>query len=199
MPFARFLLTLIPLAETASAGAMPFTSLFVFGDSGSDTGRRLMLQGIKPASPPYFMGRHSNGPVPPEYLQSALGLTGPGQFVNFAVGGAFSGHGNIDTAPVLAQTGLLDQFDTFHSTHASADPDALYYILGGDNDVNFCRTNVANPCPTGQLTPIITNLETLVTGLAGLGARHFLVIGPYGGGQDKINFRSMLQTAMASL
>src|SRR5262249_4919665 len=121
----------------ASAGAVPFDALFVFGDSGSDTGRRLQLQnGAKPASPPYFMGRHSNGPVPPEYVQGALGLTGPGQFVDYAVGGALSGHGNVDPDPRLFATGLLDQFGTFHQDHASADPNALYYILGGDNDIN---------------------------------------------------------------
>lgn len=43
MAYARFVLALL-LLGAATAGAVPFTSLFVFGDSGSDTGRRLQLQ-----------------------------------------------------------------------------------------------------------------------------------------------------------
>ena len=204
MPFARLLLALV-LLTAAAAGAVPFNSLFVFGDSGSDTGRRLEIQGVKPASPPYYNGRHSNGPMAVEYLQGALGLTAPGQFVNYAVGGALSGHDNVDPAPVLDQTGLLDQFTTFHlgdsshPAHVSADPDALYYILGGDNDISLCRGSTLDQCTDAQLQDVITNLQTLVLNLAGLGARHFLVIGPYGGGQNKDDFRTMLQAAMSNL
>jgi outer membrane lipase/esterase len=202
MPFAsiRFLLALVLLAIASAADAGPFTSLFVFGDSGSDTGRRLLLQnGAKPASPPYYNGRHSNGPMPPEYLQSALGLTGSGQFVNYAVGGARTDHDNVDTDPRLNDTGLLGQFTTFTTEYIAADPNGLYYILGGDNDINVCKTDAGNGCPQSVMDGAVDNLKTLVQGLAGMGAQHFLVIGPYGGGTNKDYFRAMLQSQMAAL
>jgi outer membrane lipase/esterase len=199
MRYARILLTLGCLAVSAAAGAVPFSSLFAFGDSNSDNGRRLALQGTKPASPPYFMGRHSNGLVAVEHLAAGLGLTGPGEFIDYAVGGALSGHGNVDADPLLASTGLLDQFATFQSGHAVADPNALYFIYGGDNDINECKGADNASCTTAQLQAVVANLGTLVENLWGLGARHFMVVGSYGGGADKNEFRTLLPAAMQSL
>ncbi len=199
MLFARFLLALGLLAAAVAAGAVPFTSLFAFGDSSTDTGRRLQLQLTKPGSPPYYMGRHSNGPMAVEYLAGALGLAAPGQFVDYAVGGALSGHGNVDPDPVLSATGLLDQFDTFHLDHAAADPGALYFIWGGDNDINACKDPGGNSCTPDEIQDAVTNLESLVQDLSGLGALHFMVIGSYGGGTNKNDFRSLLRATMLSL
>jgi phospholipase/lecithinase/hemolysin len=197
MRFLRFTLFLVCLAVSGAAGAIPFSSLFVFGDSNSDNGRRLALQGTKPA-PPYFMGRHSNGLVAVEHVAAGLGLGGA-QFVNYAVGGALSGHGNVDAAPVLAATGLLDQLATFQSGHPAADPGALYFIYGGDNDINECKGANNASCTTAQIQAVVANLVTLVQGLSGLGARHFMVIGSYGGGLDKNELRTLLPAAMHDL
>jgi len=183
----------------SGAAAAAFTSMFVFGDSNSDNGRRLQLQGTKPASPPYFEGRHSNGPVAVEYLATALGLTAPGQFVDYAVGGALSGHGNVDLHASLVSTGLLDQLSTFKASHATADANALYFIYGGDNDINACNGDTNAACTTDQIQAVVANLVTLVQGLSDHGARHFMVVGSYGGGADKNEFRALLPTAMQTL
>jgi cholinesterase len=198
MKYAQFFVTLGFLLMSAAAGAIPFSSLYVFGDSNSDTGRRLLLQGTKPASPPYFMGRHSNGPVAVEYVAGALGLTGS-DFISYAVGGALSGHGNVDADPLLNNTGLLDQFQTFKTGHPLADPNALYFIYGGDNDINECNGATNDQCTTLQIQAVVANLSTLVQDLSGLGARHFMLIGSYGGGADKNEFRALLQSRMQSL
>jgi phospholipase/lecithinase/hemolysin len=196
---AALILTLICAGFTGTAAAVPFSGMVVFGDSNSDTGRRLLLQGTKPASPPYFMGRHSNGPVAVEHLAASLGLTAPGEFVNYAVGGALSGHGNVDLDPLLGSTGLLDQFQTFNAANPSADPNALYFIYGGDNDINECNGATNDQCTTAQIHAVVANLETLVQDLQGIGARHFMVIGSYGGGADKNEFRTLLQSSMEAL
>ncbi len=193
------LLASVLVSVMISGAAAAFTSMFVFGDSNSDNGRRLQIQGTKPASPPYFMGRHSNGPVAVEYVAAALGLAAPGQFVDYAVGGALSGHGNVDPHPLLANTGLLDQFTTFQSSYSTADPNALYFIYGGDNDINTCKGTNNSSCRTDEITAVVANLVTLVQGLSDHGARHFMVIGSYGGGADKNEFRSLLPAAMQSL
>jgi phospholipase/lecithinase/hemolysin len=192
MRLALWTVALGCLVVSLAAHAVPFTSLFVFGDSNSDNGRRLALQGTKPKSPPYHEGRHTNGPVAVEYLASSLGL-GPGEFVDYAVGGALSGRVNVDLDPVLSLTGLLDQFDTFKLAHPTADPDALYFVYGGDNDLNECRGTSGNGCSPAQIDAAVDNLETLVNGLAALGAEHFLVIGSYGGGGSKDQFRALLK------
>src|SRR5262249_50777850 len=195
---AQTLLMAGGLLVSPAAAAIPFSSLFASGDSNSDNGRRLQLQGTKPGSPPYFQGRHSNGPVAVEYLAGALGLGG-GQFVDYAVGGALSGHGNVDPDPLLGATGLLDQFNPFHSSHTAADPDALYFVYGGDNDINQCKGPNNNACTQVQISAAVTNLETLVGDLAGLGAQHFMVIGSYGGGVSKNQFKALLQARMQRL
>ena len=75
------------MAGTASAQARPFTHLFVFGDSLSDSGNISALTGgLIPASPPYFNGRFSNGPIWVEHLAPALGFAFDSA-TDFALGG----------------------------------------------------------------------------------------------------------------
>lgn len=78
-----------PVAKPAAASPLTerYTSLSVLGDGLSDPGNVFDLtDGERPASPPYFMGRFSNGFVFADYLMQefdAAGLpTG-----NFAFGG----------------------------------------------------------------------------------------------------------------
>ncbi len=89
------------------AAAAPFSNLYVFGDSLSDTGnmRNLVLAATggatDPLPPPYFNGHFSNGPVAAEYLAAELGMTADPVALadgsinpsgtNFAVGGAATG------------------------------------------------------------------------------------------------------------
>ena len=93
-------------------------------------------------------------------------------------------------------TGLLDQFNTFQLAHPAADSNALYFIYGGDNDINECRGPTNNGCTPAQIAAAVTNLETLVNGLAALGAERFLVSGSYGGGGSKNQFRALLKQRM---
>src|SRR5262245_31050984 len=91
------LVALTLLFVSATAGATPFDNIFVFGDSNSDTGRRLELEG-RPVSPPYYQGRHSNGAVAVEYLASSLGLGFSPASNSFAVGAGMNWHGNVDSS-----------------------------------------------------------------------------------------------------
>src|SRR5690242_18427537 len=113
------------------AGAAP-TSIYAFGDSLSDTGNvNASTFGILPLSP-YASGRFSNGPIWIDRVASALGtqatpsLTGGN---NFAYGGATTG-GNVppgvtfQTLDYLARQGVN-----------GADPNALYIVYAGGNDV----------------------------------------------------------------
>lgn len=187
------------LATFLAAGvaeASPYSSIYVFGDSNSDNGRRLALEGMP--GYPYFEGRHSNGPVAVEVMASNLGLNGPATFTDYAVGGALSGIGNVDSTPSVANTGLLSQFGTFQATHSTADSSSLFFIWGGDNDINSCMGASRNQCTTAQINAVIANIDTLISDLAQMGAKHFMVMGLYGGGQDKADFRTALSANLAS-
>jgi len=169
-----------------SASATPYTALYSFGDSNSDSGRRFQLEGLP--LPPYYQGRHSNGPAAVETLAADLSVS----LTNFAVGGAFSGHGNIDTSHnnVLAQTGLLDQLNTFVTglNGQQANPNALYFIWGGANDFNALGANPTNAQLTATTTAVILNTEALIQSLSDSGAHHFFVVDRFGGaGADFFN------------
>lgn len=160
-----FLLAAASLALNATAA--PISGIYAFGDSESDNGRRLAIQG-KPLDP-YWQGRHSNGKVSVEIVAETLGVS----LTDYAVGGAFTGRGNIDVDPILDQTGLLDQYDDYLATHAIADPDALYFIYAGANDFNAFGWGSA----TQQ--NILNNYQTIISGLANAGAKHFMVVNRY--------------------
>ncbi|MDX2223709.1 MAG: autotransporter domain-containing protein [Rhodospirillaceae bacterium] len=161
----RSLLGGIALAVVAagSAHAAHLNNMIVFGDSLSDGGRLFAITGgTQPASPPYFQGRFSNGPVWVEQLPAKLGFT-YSFATNFAVGGAESGTGG----PV----GVATQVNTL-SAAAPVNAGTLVVIWAGANDV----LNRATTTPPAVLVPsIVGNIATSVGRMATRGARNFLV------------------------
>src|SRR5919108_3147959 len=105
--WALVLSLLLPFGRT---WAGPYTTVVMFGDSLSDNGNLLALTGGAVPASPYFAGRFSNGPVWVERLASALDVP----LVNFAVGGALTGNGNLfETALGTDFPGLLEEIAQF--------------------------------------------------------------------------------------
>ncbi|MHC5937444.1 SGNH/GDSL hydrolase family protein [Nostoc sp.] len=182
---AGFVLFSFMLPTKASAAS--FDQLYVFGDSLSDTGNIYNATGkTYPASPPYFEGRFSDGPVWVDYLGDQLGLKPtlltdinfttipptpiPTQGINFAFGGASSG---LDSAILPNQNlpGVLKQVlgfaGTLKANNQTADPNALYTLWGGANDFFFLN-------PEDSTTPI-SNISLALNTLVGVGAKNILV------------------------
>ena len=155
-----------------------FTGLYAFGDSQIDSGRRISLAAYP--GQPYWKGRHSNGPTGVEYLAAHLGIS-LDKRVNFAVGGAKSDTGNLDVNPMLSNTGMLGQLETFRQQLAGkqADSAALYFVHGGINDFTACGET---QCSVAQIDQIATNIDSLIRGLYDLGARNIYLVGTYGAG-----------------
>jgi phospholipase/lecithinase/hemolysin len=139
--------------------------LWFFGDSLSDTRNALtlttFLSSLRPdlipvpfPSPPYALGHFSNGQVWVEPLAATLGFPnsalaaglslGPGfgnallpgaGGHNFAIAGArTAAGGSFD--PFGIPTGLQPQLDLYLAqTGGQADPQALYVVLAGGNDI----------------------------------------------------------------
>jgi phospholipase/lecithinase/hemolysin len=177
----------IVLALGCSPAVGGYSALYVFGDSNSDTGNYYALTGFPP-SPPYANGRLSNGPMAVEFLAQGLGI-GPADFHNYAVAGAFSGYGNIQSLPIVAATGMLNQYEHYVNTILAggpADPDALYMLWGGANEFNklFQDTQATGGASLAQIQAVsdvvIANYTTVITGLAMLGAENFLAVDKYG-------------------
>jgi phospholipase/lecithinase/hemolysin len=164
-----------------AAQASSFSNLVVFGDSLTDTGNVFIATGGAVPAAPYFNGRFSNGPVWIDHLAAGLGL--PAGAVasfaggnNYAFGGARSGSGTSPVPGLLAQYGGL-----YAPTHPSADPDALYVIVGGGNDMRDARSAYSGSTAADDAgrqaaaAQAAGNLGALIGALAASGAQHFLV------------------------
>lgn len=182
---------ILPLALALPLGALagPFSSLFIFGDSLSDTGN-LIHPGpggaTRPAifSGPYDGGRFSNGPLWVEGLATGLGLSG--QASSFLTGGnnyAFAGS-QTGTIPLTGDQipGLLTQsFGFWGGTHTAADPNALYVVVAGGNDMRDARSAFSGTTTFDELgrqtaaATAVSNIKTTIDFLASLGAKNFLV------------------------
>jgi outer membrane lipase/esterase len=70
------LLCLAGLLTATHASALPFTNVYVFGDSLMDVGNVYTATGgATPPSPPYFNGRWSNGPLAVDQFAADYGVT----------------------------------------------------------------------------------------------------------------------------
>ena len=151
--------------------AGPFTGLYVFGDSLSDTGNTSASTfGLQPGGG-YFSGRFSNGPVYAERLAEGLGL---GPLVRSGAGGTGYAFGGAETDGPGGFTGLLlnslvEQVDDFLGDlgGVAADAGALYVVFIGANDLFGGQTDVSIP---------VAETRTQIERLIGAGARNLLGI-----------------------
>jgi phospholipase/lecithinase/hemolysin len=187
---ALMLLVLVCLVP-AVAAAHSFTSLVVFGDSLSDSGRAYVLTGgLYPPSPPYAQ-RFSNGPVAAEYLAAGLGLpllpaSTPGG-TNYAVGGATTGTKNVSweidvpaglqSIAAFENTGMSVQVNEFLTSGPAIDrASALYLLWGGPNDLVLAYLTGGNVSDiAAAAAAAVANLAGSVEALALGGGLHFLV------------------------
>jgi phospholipase/lecithinase/hemolysin len=191
-------LALLAVAATVpSLAAAPYSSLYVFGDSLTDSGNALTFTHDSPLFPdvppaPYFQGRFSDGYNFADRLSQRLhGPAFPAAAYlqggkNFAVGGATTGFLNVVTGsiPSVPDTGMLAQLALYlgpgHTN--SGDPNALYLVYGGANDMVAMITAAsslpaleAQQLKSAAITQAVANLGTLIGDLSNAQADHFLV------------------------
>jgi phospholipase/lecithinase/hemolysin len=165
------------------ADGTPYTKLIVFGDSLSDTGNLdqggLIGELIAAFADVGPTGTFSNGPVWHDYLADGLGLPRAEPSLeggdNYAFGGAETDLGGAIEgfwANLLLgqQTGIEAQVEIFIDglSPNGADPDALYILWGGGNDMRG-ESDPANAADA------VGSIETHVRSLVAVGARTFLV------------------------
>jgi phospholipase/lecithinase/hemolysin len=185
----RWALLLVLAGAGTAAQAQPYSDLYIFGDSLTDSGNAFYATthagpGVPEIpAPPYFQGRFSNGYNFADDLSLRLfgqpttaAATGGN---NFAVGGATTGTAN-NAVPIAS--GMRIQADTFLQTRAAngADAAALYLVAGGSNDVIAAISAVRNGGdPTtverDAVNAAMANLGAILTDLSAKGAQHFLV------------------------
>ena len=186
-----------PLVSAARAG--DFSAEYVFGDSLSDNGNLAELLNVENyaeygyyfgnfPNPPSFHDSFTNGPVAVAGLAQNLGLSltpslwvtgfkdpaglfGGASFVpgtNYAVAGALSATPSPVSINLLSQIGAYDAYASGH-----ADPDALYVIMIGGNNV---RDAALDGTGVAAVTAGVDAELAAISTLSGEDAKHFLVI-----------------------
>ncbi len=181
----------LALSFSTAAHAGPYTAEYVFGDSLSDNGNlaeAFYHQNFP--NPPSYHDSFTNGPVAAQVLASRLGLTvNPSLFLTGFqdVFGLFGGASyvagtNYAVAGATAAAfgggipgGNLPQQVAAYGAHVGgiADPNALYFVLSGGNDV---RQSALNSLGTAGINPGVSNEVSAIQLLINEGARNILVV-----------------------
>ena len=163
--------------SATAAGAQTYNRLVVFGDSLSDNGNLYLASGgTTPASPPYWQGRFSNGPVFTEMLGfNAANFMGPVTgSINMAFGGART---DVEAMP----PGMPVQLNQYRSRGGTFGAGDLVTVLGGANNLfQGIQAAGASPNPTANFGAVAkataSDVNGLVGQISGLGAGTVLVV-----------------------
>ena len=178
--FLSFSLLLMCLVTPLSALALPYTNLFVFGDSLSDVGNDLTITGGAVPGPTsdYPFGRFTNGYNYIDGVSTTLfgynttsSLQGGS---NYAYGGARTNSIVPELVP-LGGLSVKQQVDQFVTTlgGGTADDDALYVIWAGANNI---QDALRSSTPRDVITAAVADIGSMLIELANAGATQFLVI-----------------------
>lgn len=164
-----------PDLASASISSL-YSSFFVFGDSLSDNGNLYAADGgTQPASPPYYNGQFSNGPVWDTALMSSFTTAGE-PTANFAFGGATATA--ISDAESPAIPSLATQVGGFLSSGLTAveGPHPLASIWIGANDIFAALENKLPGITPDQIAAAAaSSVVSAINTLSSNGIRDFLV------------------------
>jgi outer membrane lipase/esterase len=156
---------------TAQAKTPSYDALYVFGDSYCDVGNLFIATGGAEPAAPYYLGRFSNGPI---WLDHVAGFLGVPLKPSLAGGTDYAFGGAWVTQPqsVTGVPSVLQQVELYLVQHdGRADPNALYILEGGGNDI--LDTPSGSPELLGlRIAEGIARGELL---LREAGAKHFVI------------------------
>lgn len=172
----------VGLIVSGPAAAQTFSNTIFFGDSNTDNGRYRYLPPVKGG----LLVTPGSFTTNPDPLWSALlgqhfGIAvtpsdAPGGGNNYAAGGARV----VFEDPTRNAWSVTSQINAYlASTGGRADPNALYTVFIGGNDLKTTTTggpgNIVSPQNVSALTTLGLQQANLVTELAAAGARYILV------------------------
>ncbi len=162
------------ISLTSKAATPTFTHLYVFGDSYCDVGNDFIATGGAEPAAPYYAGRFSNGPIWVDHVSGFLGL---GALKPYLAGGTDFAFGGAEvTSPVFTPFGTIPSVPQqvalyLQATGGKADPNGLYIIEGGGNDI----LNAVSVSPQQLGFEIALGISESELLLRQAGARYFLI------------------------
>jgi phospholipase/lecithinase/hemolysin len=162
----------LSLTSIAAQAATPtYDSLIVFGDSYCDVGNLYLATGGAEAAPPYYNMRFSNGPIWLDHVAGFLGVPLTPSILkgtDFAFGGAWV----TQPQSVTGVPSVPQQVESYlAATGGKADPNALYILEGGGNDILDTTSGTADALGR-EIAQGIVDSEAA---LRRAGARNFVI------------------------
>jgi phospholipase/lecithinase/hemolysin len=158
----------------------PFGNIYAFGDSLSDAGNDYIISLNRlPVSPPYVSGHFTNGNVWVQDLAASIGLPAVHASLSggtdFAYGGAETGNEPLHSANPLD---LPTQLSEFRAEYPHPNPNALYTLSAGSNDViDAINEFFVDPTTAfADLQQAVNNIAVFSFGLAESGAKYMLLL-----------------------
>ncbi|MBV9757373.1 MAG: SGNH/GDSL hydrolase family protein [Alphaproteobacteria bacterium] len=158
----------------------PFGNIYAFGDSLSDAGNDFILSlNHLPVSPPYVDGHFTNGPTWVQDLAASMSLPTVSASLSggtdFAYGGAETGSEPLHSANLLD---LPTQLAEFRAEYPHPNPNALYTVWAGSNDViDAINEWFVNPTTAfADLQQAVNNIADFSFSLAEAGAKNMLLL-----------------------
>jgi phospholipase/lecithinase/hemolysin len=165
----------------SAAHAADFSAEYVFGDSLSDNGNLAAALGGNFPDPPSYDNSFTNGPVAVQLLAESLGLSANASLwltapsvpagTNYAVGGATAALNPVGGSPGINLPEQVGAYSAYAADHA--DPNALYVIMIGGNDV---RNAALYGTGASAITDGVDTELAAISTLSDEGAEHFLVV-----------------------
>jgi outer membrane lipase/esterase len=166
------LAVIMGLASIMAWSATPtYDNLYVFGDSYCDVGNIYAATSGAVPPAPYYNGRFSNGPIWLDHVAGFLGVPLTASLLggtDYAFGGAWV------TAPqaITGVPSVPQQVGLYLLRYGGkADPNALYVIEGGGNDILDTTTG----SPIALAYQIALGIVASEQMLRQAGARHFVI------------------------
>ncbi len=162
------------LASAAGASTAHFDSAWFFGDSLTDNGNLYSAYG-QPPSPPYYMGRSSNGPVWADHIAddfSAKGLANRNYAYAYATASSNASFGPFDVP------NLSEQIAAFKADANPLGKKPVAFIWIANNDA-FAAISAAQPpyLPTigAAMADAVQAVGAGITSLVDAGIKDFMV------------------------
>jgi outer membrane lipase/esterase len=161
-----------------------FSSTVVFGASLTDTGNVCPASPGCPPTPPYSVGRFSNGTLFVETIAGRFGAAVSASLRggnNFAYAGARTGNipGLTTQSTTPSMVAQLDQFIARPSSAALLNPQTLFVVDASTFGNNFNAAAGAGLLPanaTAVITAGVVDVVTIMTRLYAAGARNILLV-----------------------
>ncbi len=159
------------LFSTLVSAAMPLNKMVVFGDSLSDNGNLYeYLKHQLPVSPPYFLGRFTNGPIWVEILmKDYYPVNSKDHLFDYAFGGAGVMEDDDDGDDLFTLHREIDGY--FLANQDKADEQSMYVLWIGANNYLAVPEN-----PDQELNNVSLGIKHGLQRLIDKGAKHIMVV-----------------------